>query len=431
LIPSTAFASAPLSPVAIDTLSRTLPQCTGGWWSLGSPSEQITGPTQLAPRLALLAKPSSQLSDKEASDLYSIAKAFLSPAIEPPSWIADKGSFLTCPPKAKEAIAVLEYLAGTGPGEWRGAINAFDWLGLAYENGVGVDKDVAKARRFYLVSRLHWTIETNNRWSDGIDTNLLANVQRAGLRPFLEQLAASSRGAAGARLILAEEALPTDPAEARRLLSYNNHMTLKRLIELEDEGRIAMAKDGSDVPLWSEASRTQFQYRKWSARLVKAASLANGGSVPTSAQRPSKAKLLPEIDRDKVAHAFGTEAPIPMRALVNPQGRAVYVEGCRATPLTWGASGPPLNDIFDPANVLLHAARLYDVQRLPLLPTALLSGQPAYGWVQLPAVHFQRKSQNKRLKIALIGLPPDRCVYSAIMPEPSPAQLMPSTRLQQ
>jgi hypothetical protein len=406
-----AMASEPIKPEIVAVMSQTLPQCTGSQWRTGTPHDQTISATELAPRLALLAKPSSQLTDEQGSDLYAISKAFLRPAVEPPSWMPDGNSFLKCPAKPKEAVALMEYLAGDGPGEVRGAVNIFDWLGLAYETGAGVNKNIVRAKRFYLISRMHWTFQTNDRWSDGIDKNLLANIDRAGLRPFLNRLAAGDRwGAAAARLILAEAALATDPSEARRLLAYNDHMTLLRLVELENAGRFPIPTDGSDVNLWAEAWRTLFYYDKWAARLIKAVSLANGGTLPTSSERPGKGKLVLYLDKQRVTDAYGTKDPIPMRALVDRTGRALYVEGCRATPQPWKASGPTLN-------VLLDASRLYNHLRLPPMPVPQVNGRPAYGWVILPAVHFQRSAKDE-LKIELIDVPSDKCAFSAMMPPP-------------
>jgi hypothetical protein len=401
-----AGASPPMAPADIAVIAETLPACTGGWYQNGTPEGKKIGPADLLPRVALLANPSLQLDDRAGEDLYAIAKALLLPAVDPPSWSVDSDSFLKCPAKPKEAVALLAYLAGDGPNEWRGVLNVFDWLGFAYETGAGGVRDAGKARQYYLVSRIYSTFPKHDGWSDGIDKSLIGNINRAGLRPYLEAVAKSDRFAGTARVILADEALQTNPPMARSLLLYPDVAPLNRLIELEDQGRLPVATDGSDIGVWAEASRTTYSYNKWAARMLKSVMLANGGAVPTSSERPTIAGLRPYLDMGVVADTYATQRPIAMRALVNREGRAIYVEACQSAARTGDASGRALT-------VFLDAARMYKVTKLPKLPIPRISGRPAFGWVILPGVQFQRDEQEK-LKISFADLPAEQCAFSAI-----------------
>lgn len=404
------YASPPMPVETIETIKAALPQCTGGWIESGKRGRVF--PVDLAPRLALLSRPSVQMDQDAGQDLYQIAKGLLAPAIGTHERMMDGDASLKCPAHPKEAVALMEYLIGATPDERRGASNALDWLGLAYKTGASGVKDPAEARRYYLRFRMHVGVSPEAQWSDGIDNSLLGNVERAGLRPYLEALAESSKGGGAARIALAEAALPTNPVAARQLLRYLDDRPLNRLLELEDLNRIPVAADDQEVAFWAEATRTLFGYRKYAARMMKAVKDVNGGDIPTSPSRPSIDLLRAHLDMAAAADADATRDPIPVRALVNPQGHPIYVEACSARP----AQPMPLRNF----NVQLDVARLYNVRnvdKLPKLPIVKFNGLPAYGWVILPAVHFRRVEGNS-LKVDFADLPQEQCVYSAVAQAP-------------
>ena len=265
-----------------------------------------------------------------------------------------------------------------------------------------------------LLFRMHVGFSRGERWTDGVDNSLLGNVGRAGLRPYLEALARTERSGRAARVALAEEALPTDPIKARRTLRYLDDRPLKRLLELEDQKRIPVIADREEIEFWAEASRTLFGYRKYAARMLKAVQEVNGGIIPTSSQRPPIGSLRPYLDMENVYDADATRDPVAVRALVNPEGRAIYIEACSASP----AQSMPIRNL----NVLLDAARVYNVRNistLPQLPAVTIGKRPAYGWVILPAVHFTRTT-GENLEINFANLSLDDCVYSAIADAPLP-----------
>lgn len=417
-IAATANAAPPMSPESIAVLEAALPQCSGGWIELVESGQNPIKAAKLLPRLRLLSRPSSELDQTAGSDLYQIARGFLAPGMKTIDGMLDGKPSLTCPAHPREATELMEYLVGDEPGDLRAPLNAFDWLGLGYATGATSAPDPVKARRYYLRARMHSSF-MKGRWSDGIDNDLLANIQRAGLRPYLDALVRSERLGAAAKAILAEAALPTDPPEARRLLRSQSDVSLGRLIELEEQGRVPFVADADDIAFWAEATRTLFGYRKYAARMLKGVRSVNGGTIPTSAQRPTIESLRPYLDLQLVADANVVRDPIAVRALVTPQGRAIHIEACQALP---PQSIPVLS-----FNALLDAARLYagkDLARLPALPVTRIAGRPAYGWVLLPAVQFLRSDDGK-LDIRFEDLASSRCVHSAIADAPPPPSMTP------
>jgi hypothetical protein len=415
-LPMPSYASPPMRHESIQVITAALPQCTGGWFGPGSRGR--VAPMDLAPRLQLLSRPSSTLDEDAGRDLYEIAKGLLASAIGPHDGMLDGDASLNCPARPEEAVALLEYLVDEEPDAWRGATNAFEWLGLAYETGAAGTKNAARARRYYLRFRIHTGIGSEARWSDGIDHDLVSNVSRAGLRPYFDALARSERGGGAARLTLAEMALSTDPETARKWLRYLDDRLLVRLLELEQQKRIPSVANAEEVLFWAEAARTLFGYRKYAARMLSAARDLNGGDIPTSPERPSIDLLRSHLDMAAVADTDATREPIPVRALVTPDGRAIYIEACTVQPAR--------SVRLDVLNVQLNAARLYSLNNLaglPKLPITKKGSKPTYGWVILPAVHFTRPDTGK-LDIHFADLPAARCRQSSIANAP----LMPIAR---
>lgn len=407
-----ANASPPMPKETIAAISEALPQCSGGWIELGRRRGEVKA-VDLIPRLSLLSRPSEELDQSAAGDLYAIAKGFLAPATGTPDWRPMDGeSSLRCAALPKEGVALMKYLAGEEPGRLKGPSNAFEWLGLAYETGAAGARDQTKARRYYLLFQMHSGFSRNNRWSDGVDGTLLGNVERAGLRPYLEKLANTGARGGTARIALAEAALSTDPMAARRLLRYLDDRSANRLLELEDQNRVSAVHDADEIDFWAEAARTLFGYRKFAARMLQSVERWNGGTIPTSPQRVPIDLLRSYLDRDNVADADATSGPIPVRALVTPQGRAIWIEACQAAP----AQSLPVRNLV----VQLDAARLYsaaDITKLPNLPVVKVQGRPQYTWVILPAVHFMRSQEGKQ-EIRFVDLPMDYCTHSAIANAP-------------
>lgn len=411
-MPMPSQASPPMSRESIQIIAAALPECTGGWIRIGK--RDPVSPIGLLPRLSLLSGPSEALDQDAGRDLYEIAKGLLAPAIGVHGTMMDGDPFLKCPARPREAVALLEYLVDEQPDAWRGPTNAFEWLGLAYETGAAGAKDAAKARRYYLRFRIHAGAGAEARWSDGVDDSFLGNVQRAGLRPYLDALARTKRWGGQARLALAEAALPTDPMAARKWLLYLDDGPLIRLLELEQQKRIPSVANSEEIALWAEAARTLFGFRKYAARLLKAVRDVNGGVIPTSPRRPSIDRLRLHLDMASVADADSTYGPVPVRALVTPEGKAIWIEACSAQP-----PGSALHVDF--VNQL-DAARLYNVKNiaeLPRLPIATIGGRPVYGWVMLPAVHFTRADDGK-LEIRFADLPMKDCAYSGVVDAPPP-----------
>ena len=416
-----AYASPPLPSSDIATIRQALGQCTGGAYRVGGGRR---GPEALLPSVDALSRPSAALDKETGTALYTIARALFPEQAALPEFIGDPTSALICPARPAQSVAMLRYLMGEGPDDWRGQTNAFDWLGLAAERGIGMAPDPALARRTYLRGRIHSAVLPNDRWSDGIDDDLLANIERAGLRPYLEELASFDRHArsgGAARMILAEAALPHDPAAARAWLRTPYIPALSRLIELEAEGALPTASDREDIAFWASLIRRSVGWRRWLARTTKGARLHNGGTIPTAAERPGAKRLRPVLDLSalKDGAQAGTQ-PVPIRALVDPEGRALFVEDCRATPLARGT-------IVANMGFRMQALRLYDPDRLPKLPVSHVDGRAAYGWVILPAALFRRVDDGK-VAVSLVDLPADQCRFSNVDPYDTPPPPAPAPR---
>lgn len=409
---ATANASPPMASDVIAEIRGALPQCSGGWIDSGPRGE--VSPGDLLPRLDRLSRSSSELDEAAGTDLYQIAKGLLAPATGAPKWVLDGNAYLKCPSHPKAGLLVMQYLVGEQPDDGRGPSNALEWLGLAYATGAGDVKDPAKARRYFLRFQMHVGTSPSDRWADGIDNNLIANADRAGMRPYLEALARTKLQGAVVRVALADAKQSSNPTEARRLLLYPSDRTLNRLLQLEDQKLVPTFSDATEIAVWADASRSLFGYRKYVRRMIKAVEAVNGGTIPTSPQRPPIALFQAHLDSESVADTYATRDPIPVRALVNPEGRAIYIEACRPVPSPT-ALGPVLT-------VQLSAARLYNVRNiasLPSLPIVTLNGHPTHGWVMLPAVQFKRDDKDK-LEVSFTELPPERCLYSGIAEAPSP-----------
>ena len=406
VMPTNAYASPPMPGESVAVLRSALPTCSGGWQEFGKNGIERISPVALLPRLDLLARPSIELDQGAGEDLYQIAKGFLTPATGVPEWAMDGGPSLKCLPHPKEAVVLMEYLAGEAPTDRRGYSNVFEWLGLAYETGAGGVADVERARRYHLRMRIHSNWNRGNRWSDGIDDDVLANVARAGMRPYLEAAAQMPQGGGAARMLLADAILPTDPAKARRLLRYFDGSAVSRLIELEEQKRIPVVADAEDIDFWAEAVRTMGDYRGMALRLLKGVRLANRGAIPTSPARPSIGLLRPHLDMEQAVDARAEPTPVAMRALVSPEGRVVHIEPCHALPTEY----IPMNDF----NAQRKAARLYNagnIAKLPKLPIVKAGGRAVYGWVLLPAVRFAEAADGK-VEVRFGTAAADRCLRS-------------------
>lgn len=429
VLASTAQAAPPLPAETIAAVNATLRQCTGWRYQGMFPATRIGG-TELAPRAALLTQPSTALTDEQAEQVYEVAKSIVGLAPATRKVMADPSSPLTCPAAPDLGVALFEYLAGEAPGDLRGPSNTLDWLGLSYAQGVA-GRDPARARLFHLRGKLHGSYMAQPRWSDGIDHDLLANAERAGLQAYAQALAADPRRGIAVRMALAERALPGDPAKARQLLRNLHDGSLTRLLNLEEAGQVPFVADAEDIAVWARAAQTLFRYERWAKRLLTGVRRVNGGAIPLSPARPTIASLQPHLDQARVAKSSPTVAPIPVRALVDPRGQPIYVEACMATI-------PAESVSFDGRTELLNAGRIYhagEPARLPRMPVVLKGGKPVYGWVLLPAPHFKRAADGT-MQVVFAPNSPEQCAYSAIIdmppappppppPPPAPRRLTP------
>jgi hypothetical protein len=401
-------ARAQVEQSTIEAGKDILAQCSGGQW-VRTPDggSQRRAPSYLAPRLNLLARPSAELKRDESRDLYRIAKAFVHAAIDDKSDLLDPSTDINCSANVKEGLAIFEYLVGVNPTDLKGPTNAFAWLGHTYSQAVQGDETRDIARGFYLRGAMHLRFSVPDNWSDGVDDDLISNIERANMRPYLEELAQADLiiGAGAARMILAEEALLTDRAKARDWLSIHYFAALNRILTLEREGQFEVLADVDDIAFWAEASRKNLGRTKWADRMMAGVSLFNQGEMPVSSKRPKVSALRKFLNENAITKSRGTLSHIPVRALVDPSGNAIYTEPCT------GLSETNSSTLMEIAN-LLDAARLYDATRLPKLPvTNRSNGRPAYSWVILPAVKIDREEDGKLL-LSFRSVRDDECAYT-------------------
>ena len=111
----------------------------------------------------------------------------MQPALPSTKGIPDALSRDVCPALPEDAAAIFEYLIAHKPDKYRGPSNLL-WLARAYESGTVGSPDRERARRYHLQWAIHSKLGSVEDWSDGVDNSLIGNIERAGLRPYLELL---------------------------------------------------------------------------------------------------------------------------------------------------------------------------------------------------------------------------------------------------
>ena len=413
--------AAPLDPAVAETIRAALPLCKGMASDHASRSSYapIT-PTELAGRL-VFERDVASLTDTEAFFAYDAAKALAGLDKDQMKGFVDGASPLACPPQSAAARSVFVWLAGDTPASLRGPTNSLTWLSRMTRLGIGGPADPAAVHRLDLRWRLTSGIGAPSDWSDGVDDDLLHNVERAGLRSYFDALSLHPQRGSEARRILAEPLLATDPAAARRLFLSLDNRSLTRLLELEGEGRVPFVADRADIAFWAEAARTLFGPGPLASRMIAGAKSYNGGAIPTSPVRPAIAAFKP-LPVDPGDSAIGLDRPIALRALVDPAGRPIWVESCLP-------ERPTSNMLVDARYAFMQAARRFhaaDPAKLPALPVARTGNRAAYGWVLLPQVQFRLGPNNTQL-VEYLPANAANCVYSTITDMP-PLPRAPSAR---
>ena len=147
-------------------------------------------------------------------------------------WVADKENFLRSTRSLANAI-----------------------LGLLALEGIGDRTSPADARAYFLKSYLFSMppqgLDTSDPrlWSDGIDNDLFANIERQGLQAYFDRTMAGASGFIVRRL-RATELAQSNPDKMRALLMSGGHRDALLLIELEESGEIPARHTPADLKFW-------------------------------------------------------------------------------------------------------------------------------------------------------------------------------------
>lgn len=428
LQPVDQIVATPITPALIERVKAALAQCKYGFMRQVDGEPTVIAPSLLTPTLEAMGRKSApELSRAEVWELYEIAQRLMQPALPSTKGIPDALSRQVCPAQPEDAAAIFEYLIAHEPDKYRGPSNILIWLARAYESGTVGSPDREKARSYHLRWEIHSKRGSVEDWSDGIDDTLIGNIDRAGLRPYLESLAEAdhSSGVGTARMILAAEAIDTAPERARWLLMYDYGPALNLLLQYENEGRLTIPATREDIAFWAGV-RKGFGDQKKRERMLKAAALFNGGPVPTQATEPDPKDLARYVSLDGLYRPRAFEEPVPIRVLVDTEGRAIHGEPCRATSEKRHVMAGEMNRLVD-------AVQAYKVSTLPQFPVYRRGGRSLYSWVVLPAIAFEEVSEAV-LAPSLTSIRVEQCKFADIPGEtlvfirpPSPPPHAPKT----
>ena len=206
---------------------------------------------------------------------------------------------------------------------------------------------------------------------------------------------------------------------------YDYGPGLDLLLQYENEGRLAIPVTREDIASWAGV-RKGFRDQRKRERMLKAVELFNGGPVPTQANEPDPKALARYVNLDGLYRPRAFEEPVPIRVLVDTEGRAIHGEPCRATSEKRHAMAGEINRLMD-------AVPAYKVSTLPQFPIYRRGGRSLYSWVVLPAITFEQVSEDV-LAPALTPSPVEQCKFADIPGEtlvfirpPSPPPPAPKT----
>lgn len=319
-----------------------------------------------------------QLNEDRAYDVYAVAGALLKPAIPKPERAFDPGGALTCTPDPALGVALMTFLSADGPANRRGPNNSFYWLGQAYRHGAGVASDPARARHYFLVSRILGNfLLTSEDWGERPDETLAAVLARPANRAMLESAAAAGRSEA--QFLLGDLVLATDKPRARALLRASarerNPGASRRLSDLEAQGAFG-------APNFVEAAK----FRAWLASLgnegdlramLEAARAFNGGDIPVVDRKVSLDELgataalakLQGAERDSLV------GKVPSRALLAPDGRILYTE--------------LLQPGIGRYSIGRDTLRVFDPETLKPVAPYVANGKARFAWLPLPTIDWR------------------------------------------
>ena len=365
------------------------------------------------------------MSDDDAFVFYTLAQSLvfdaLPDAVRPGA--RDSRAPFDCPADAELAVDTLRYLAGTGPDDLRGFINTFEWLHAATMVGAGTPQDPDAAYILELRHRMHSGGVIGERLRDLDNAALIDAIEEAGLRDYLETLATLKHGGR-ARIILAEERIETDPLGARASLRKLGKGTLSTVLDWEEEGKVPTPHTPEEIAVWSTAWASRKGSTRYAKRILQSVHALTDEPLRTSGQRPDIATIRDALISKPIKRLSPWRQPIPMRALVGPTGKALFIEPC-------SLSDPDNAYRGWSNNIHRRALALYEMDKLPEFPRVLAAdGKPTYGWVRLPAIQFERVA-SQSVKASLVELPDEVCEVSnagVLMPPVMAAPAPPPNR---
>jgi len=361
-----------------DRVSAATKACTGGKYAqapggTGFRLREATEFAQASPRSGESVK---DISDDQAADIYALARG-LFPAIPEAERALDPRSFVECPPDPEIAVALLTFLTADDPAYFRGPINSFYWLGIAYRRGIGVAPEAARARSMFLMARiLGQSNLTSEDWGTSHTDTLSVVLSQPANRIMLER--AASAGRPGAQSLLADLIFPTNKDRARTLLraaaAQRDLTAIRRLADLDMQGAFGKPDYGEAASLWASIAHPQSDdYNS----MLRAARAFNGGDVPevdngmTLAQLGGE-RLYAELRQAEV-DAIGGH--VPTRALLAPDGHIIFTE----------VTDPPARQ-FAIARATL---RVFAPKNLPPVTPYMIGGRAIFAWVKLPVVDWR------------------------------------------
>lgn len=295
---------------------------------------------------------------------------------------------LLCPADPAAALPILQWLADDVHGFTNDRSDAHGWLGLTALHGVGRVQSADLAREHFLKFRMFTDSNTfhigdreidipyfhSEWWSDGQDDDVYANIQRAGLEPYLKATMDDRRGYIARRLV-AMALVKTDPDGARALLQQNAGLDALTLMKMEQDGLLPLGKSDADIAYWAAVAANPASGKVMREPVMTLIAERNGGTVPVSSVRPSPDDVFAGFDvASKITGVELPEEPVPYRVMVTPQGQPLFALPC--------ATDARYHHSFN----AMQRQRManYLMERLRTVPTVTVGDTPVYGWVIIP-----------------------------------------------
>ena len=285
----------------------------------------------------------------------------------------------SCAPHPQEALTILNWLADDIYDTHFVRGQAHAWLGFAAREGIGQSANPLLARQHFLKARLfnkesaYSAYTAPAYWSDGVDNDVYANMERQNLRLYLEATASTPTGFM-AREIAARHWVKSDIEQARYILQNRNEADALTLLKMEKEGLIPPRYTDAELAYWLDvAQRPDAEYAVREKALEVAAHL-NGGHVPINNRPLRVEQAFPRLDTTQFDGIQLPAHPMPLRALITPYGWPALVVTCQ-----WDEPA----SLEERGNIRNYTLAVKEA--LPRMQPVTLNDKPVYGWVILPA----------------------------------------------